>query len=152
VAPLNIEFYLSLRDSGGLDTDTDGAERPPILISIVSLMILAILCRGQSQRCQQQMAASASAVDTFFRTVVLPTLPRAGLLTVLTILINAQDLPWRYSWRHPRKRHHATDLAPHAHQLPGTNFSATSATPLLATILAALALIAVQVFPRNAPK
>ncbi len=143
VAPLSIEFFLSLRDQGGLDTEA--ALDPPILASIVSLMILAILCRGQSQRWQHQVAAGAPAGDTFLRTVVLSTLPLAGLLVLVTVLINAQDLLWPLLVAmSPENGTTPLTLFRTHGTLARADFSVASATPLLAVVLGAAALIAVQ--------
>jgi ABC-type sugar transport system permease subunit len=143
VAPLSIEFFGSLRDSGGIDTED--ALRPPILVSIVSLVIVAVLCRGQSQRWQQQVAAGAPAGVAFVRTVLLPTLPLAGFLFVVTVLVNAQDLWWPLLVA-LSPEHDTTVLAFFRQQgdLGGGDFSVASATPLLAVVLGFLAMAALQ--------
>jgi ABC-type sugar transport system permease subunit len=143
-APLSIEFFLSLRDSGGIDTDD--ALRPPILVSIVSLVIVAVLCHGQSQRWQQQVAGGAPAGVAFVRTVLLPTLPLAGFLFVVTVLVNAQDLSWPLLVA-VSSEHDTTVLAlfRQQSQLGVADFSVASATPVLAVVLGFLAVAAIQV-------
>jgi hypothetical protein len=143
-APLSIAFFQSLREQG--DLDTGGGLRPPILISIVSLVILAILCRGQSQRWQHQVAAGAPAGAAFARTVVLPTLPLAGFLFVITLLLNAQDLLWpllvAFSPEHTTT---PVALLQEQGRTGAVDFSVATATPWLAVVLAFVALAAIQV-------
>jgi hypothetical protein len=143
VAPLSIEFFKSLREQGGLDTEA--ALRPPILASIVSLIVLAILCRGQSQRWRYQVATGAAAGPAFVRTVALPTLPLAGLLVVVTIPGNAQDLLWPLLVAaSPDNGTTALTLLRTHGNLAGAEFSVASATPLLMVVLGVAALAAIQ--------
>lgn len=144
VGPLALEFFLSLRDDGELNTT--GALSPRILMSVLSMVILAVLCRGQSRHWQRQVAAGAPAGPAFFRTVVGPTLPLAGLLFVVTLFFTAQDLLWPLLVA-TDPDHQTVGLA----MLQSTgaytakDFSVAAATPVLAVVLGALALIAVQV-------
>jgi ABC-type sugar transport system permease subunit len=145
VAPLSIQFFKSVHEDG--DLDTRGALTPPILISVVALVIIAVLCRGQSEQWQRQVAAGAPAGSAFFVTVVLPTLPLAGLLFVVGIFFNAQDLLWPVLVAASPENDTAV-LALFRLSSAGfgrSDFSVASATPLLAVVLGALAVIAVQV-------
>jgi ABC-type sugar transport system permease subunit len=145
VAPLAIDFFTSAREDG--DLDTSSVLQPPILISIVSLMILAVLCRGQSERWQHEVSMGAPAGAAFFRTVVVPTLPLAGLLFVVAMFLNAQDLVWPLLVA-ASPEHATTPLAMVLanNGLAGRDFSVAAATPLLAVVLGAVALVAIQVF------
>jgi ABC-type sugar transport system permease subunit len=145
VAPLSVEFFKSVRDAG--DLDTAGALFPPIMVSLVALVAMAVLCRGQSVRWRQEVAGGASAPDTFFTVVVLPTMPLAALLFVVATFLNAQDLVWPL----------LVELSPEKFTTPlnlyaadttgfGQDFSVASATPPLAVILGFLSLTAIQVF------
>ncbi|HEU5473352.1 MAG TPA: hypothetical protein VFV67_22135 [Actinophytocola sp.] len=145
VAPLSIAFFTSLRDDGGLDAES--GPFPPILVSIVSLVVLALLCRGQSQRWKHQVAAGAPVAATFFRSVVVPTLPLAGLLFLLTTLINAQDLVWPLlSATSPDGSTTLLMLLRANFEFTGPEVSVASATPLFAVVLGFACLVAVQVF------
>lgn len=149
IAPLSIEFFLSAVEKD--EVNTEAALRPMVLVSIASLMILAVLCHGQSLRWRQQVAAGAGAGGAFVRTVLLPTLPLAGLLFVVHLLANAQDLLWPLLvssependtmvlalWRTHSQVTHALG--------GGGDFSVASATPLVAIVLGVLAVVAVQV-------
>jgi hypothetical protein len=145
VAPLAVEFFTSVREDG--DLDTSSALQPPILISIVSLMILAVLCRGQAERWQQQVAAGAPAGAAFFRTVVGSTLPLAGFLFVVAMFLNAQDVLWPLLVASsPEHGTTALTLVLSQNAFAGKDFSVASATPLLAVVLGAVALVVFQVF------
>lgn len=144
IAPLSIEFFMSVREDGAYDTT--GALNPRILMSVLSMVILAVLCRGQSRHWQRQVAAGAPAGPAFFRTVVGPTLPLAGLLFVVTLFFTAQDLLWPLLVASDPD-HQTVGLAmlQAAGQYTATDSSVAAATPMLAVVLGALALIAVQV-------
>jgi ABC-type sugar transport system permease subunit len=145
VAPLAIEFFTSAREDG--DINTSSALQPPILVSILSLMILAVLCRGQSERWRQQVAAGAPAGAAFFRTVVGPTLPLVGLLFVVAMFLNAQDLLWPLLVStSPEHGTTALTMVLSQNVLGGQDFSVAAATPLLAVVLGAVALVVIQVF------
>ncbi|MFC4855717.1 hypothetical protein [Actinophytocola glycyrrhizae] len=140
--PLGIALYTSLRDEGELD---DGTVFPPILVSLVALLVLAVLCRGQAERWQQQIAAGAPAAASFFRTVVLPTLPVAALLFVVTAFLNAQDLFWGMLTAPSVENGTTPMLLFTAHStLTGLDYSVASATPLVAVVLGFVALAALQ--------
>lgn len=141
-APLGVEFYMSLADEGALG---DSAPFPPILVSLVSLLVLAVLCRGQAERWQQQTSAGAPAAGSFFRTVVLPTLPAAALLLVVTAFLNAQDLFWSLlTTRSPEDGPVPLLLFSVHSSLNTQDFSVASATPLVAVLLGFVALAAIQ--------
>lgn len=143
VTSLSIDFFMSAREAG--DLDTDGVLRPPILVSIVSLVILAVLCRGQSERWQQDVTAGAPEGPAFFRTVVLPTLPLAGFLFVVATLFNAQDLLWPLLVSlSPENATTPLALLIANNELGVGDFSVASATPLLAVVLCGLAVAAAQ--------
>jgi ABC-type sugar transport system permease subunit len=145
VAPLSIDFFRSLQEDGGLDTTS--ALNPRILVSVVSMVILAVLCRGQSQQWQRRVADGAPAGAAFTRTVLVPTLPLAGLLFVVTLFLTAQDLLWPLLVAaSPEHETVGVSLARANSTFAGVDFSVASATPLLAIVLGALALIAVQLF------
>jgi ABC-type sugar transport system permease subunit len=145
VAPLSIDFFTSLQEDGGLDTTS--ALNPRILVSVVSMVILAVLCRGQSQQWQRQVAEGAPVGAAFTRTVLVPTLPLAGLLFVVTLFFTAQDLLWPLLVAaSPEHETVGVGLARANSTFTGVDFSVASATPLLAIVLGALALIAVQLF------
>lgn len=144
LAPLSIEFYKSVQEGGGVDTQ--GALTPPILVSILSLVIIAVLCRGQSEQWERQVAAGAPAGPAFFTAVVLPTLPLAGLLFVVSILFTAQDLLWPLLVSaSPDNDTAVLTLARATMNFSQGDFSVASATPLLAVVLGGLAVAAVQV-------
>ncbi|MFI7678080.1 hypothetical protein [Actinophytocola sp. NPDC049390] len=142
VAPLGVEFFMTLRDDGEFG---EGAVFPPILVSLVSLLVLAVLCRGQAERWQQRTAAGAPAVGSFFRTVVLPTLPVAVLLLVVTAFVNAQDLFWSLlTTRTPEDGSAPLVLYMVNSSLTARDFSVASTTPLVAVVLGFVVLAALQ--------
>jgi ABC-type sugar transport system permease subunit len=144
IAPLSIEFFMSLNEKG--DIDTESALRPQILVSMVALVVLTILCKGQSERWRREVAAGAHPGGTFFLTVVLPTLPLAGLLAMAIVFVHEQDLLWPAlvaispeNWTTPLGLVQA-NLASLA-----TEFSVAPATPLLAVVVGFVVLVAAQV-------
>lgn len=142
-APLSIEFFTSLRDEGELNSEA--ALFPPILVAIVPLVIMAVLCRGQAERWQQQVSAGAPAGGAFFRVVVLPTLPLAGLLVVVAVFVHAQDLFWPLLVAADPENGTAPLMLVRVQNAYTTGeFSVASATPLLAVVLGFVALVAVQ--------
>jgi ABC-type sugar transport system permease subunit len=138
VAPLSVDFVKSLLESGALGA----AVQRPILVSIVALLILSVLCRGQAEQWRQQPASSG----TFISTVVLPTLPVAGFLAVVVTFFNAQDLLWPLLTA-PGLEDGTTTLGLFQlnNQAGGPDFSVGVLTPLVAVILGFLALAALQV-------
>jgi ABC-type sugar transport system permease subunit len=145
VAPLSIAVFKSAAEEGQLDTES--VLRPPVLVSVASLLILAMLCHGQSHRWRHQVAAGASTGGAFVRTVLLPTLPLAGFLFVVTLLLNAQDLLWPLLVA-AEPEHDTTVLTliqENSTTFGSTDFSVASATPLLAVVLGMLAVVAAQV-------
>lgn len=143
VAALSIDFFSSARESG--DLDTEGASQQPILVSIVALVILAVLCRGQSERWRHEVAAGAPEGPAFLRTVLVPTLPLAGFLVLVAMLFNAQDLLWPLLVT--ASQENATvplTLFMANSDFTVADFSVASATPLLAVVLCGLAVAAAQ--------
>jgi ABC-type sugar transport system permease subunit len=148
VAPLSIEFFLAAAEQEQLNTED--VLRPMILVSVVALVIMAMLCHGQSQRWRHQVAAGAHAGGAFVRTVLLPTLPLGGLLFVVTLLVDAQDLLWPLLVATTPDIDTTVLSLYRAHtqftqSLTGADFSVASATPLLAVVLGVLLVVAVQV-------
>ncbi|HEX6358952.1 hypothetical protein [Actinophytocola sp.] len=135
VAPLSVDFVKSLLEGGALGA----AVQRPILVSIVALLLLSVLCRGQAE----QQAATGG---TFVSTVVLPTLPVAGFLAVVVTFFNAQDLLWPLLTA-PSPEDGTTTLALFQlnNQASGPDFSVSVATPLVAVVLGFLALAVVGV-------
>src|SRR6476469_7120630 len=144
LAPLSVEFFRSVQENG--DVDTTGALTPRILVSTVSLVIIAVLCRGQSERWRRQVAGGAPAGASFLGTVVVPTLPLAGLLFVVALFLNAQDLLWPLLVS-TTPEHDTVTLTLYrlTEGFRQSDFSVAAATPLLAVVLGALAVVAVQV-------
>jgi ABC-type sugar transport system permease subunit len=143
VAALSIDFFSSAREAG--DLDTEGVSRPPVLVSILALVILAVLCRGQSERWRHEVAAGAPEGPAFLRTVLVPTLPLAGFLFVVATLFNAQDLLWPLLVT--ASQENATvplTLLMANGDLTVADFSVASATPLLAVVLCGLAVVSAQ--------
>jgi hypothetical protein len=144
VAPLSIEFFRSAQEDGALNSED--ALGPRILVSIVSLVIIALLCRGQAEQWQRQVADGAPSGAAFVATVLVPTLPLAGLLFVVTALFNAQDLLWPLLVSaSPENDTAVLALYRLTNEFGQADFSVASATPLLAVIFGALAIVAVQV-------
>jgi ABC-type sugar transport system permease subunit len=141
-APLGVELFTSLRDEGSLGED---AVFPPILVSLVSLLVLAVLCRGQAERWRQQTAAGAPSAGSFFRTVVLQTLPAALLMFVVTAFLNAQDLFWGLlTTQTPDDAPAPLLLYMVNANMAAQDFSVASTTPLVAVVLGFVALAALQ--------
>lgn len=145
LGPLSIQFFKSAQENDALNTRD--ALGPQILVSLLSLMIIAVLCRGQSEQWQRQVAAGAPAGQAFVGTVLLPTLPLAGLLFVVNVFFSAQDLLWPLLVS-ASPDNDTTIL--NLYRLTSTNtgsvdFSVASATPLLAVVLGALLVAAAQV-------
>lgn len=144
LAPLSIEFFLSAQEDGSLNTED--ALGPQILVSLVSLVIIALLCRGQAEQWQRQVAEGAPAGPTFVQTVLVPTLPLAGLLFVVTALLNAQDFLWPLLVSSdPDNDTAVLSLYRLTTEVSRNDVSVASATPLLAIVLGALAIAAAQV-------
>lgn len=139
VAPLAVEFFRTARDEGGVNTED--VLTPPILVAILPLLIMAVLCRGQAERWQQGVAT----VGGFFRTVVLPTLPLAGFLFVVTVFVNGQDLFWSLlvalepqTWTVP------LSLVSLQNSYATGEFSVAATTPTVTVLLGFLAVVAFQ--------
>lgn len=136
VAPLAVEFFRTARDEGGVNTED--ALMPPILVAVLPLLIMSVLCRGQAERWQQ-------GVGGFFRTVLLPTLPLAGFLFVVTVFVNGQDLFWPLlvalepdTWTVP------VSLVSLQNSYATGEFSLAATTPLVTVLLGFLAVVAFQ--------
>ncbi|GAB1509341.1 hypothetical protein [Actinophytocola sp. KF-1] len=141
-APLGVALFTSLRDEGSLGEE---AVFPPILVSLVSLLVLAVLCRGQAERWRQQTAAGAPAAGSFFRTVVLQTLPAALVMVVVVAFLTAQDLFWSLlTTQSPEDASAPLRLYMVNANLTAQDFSVASTTPLVAVVLGFVALAAVQ--------
>ncbi|GAA2314457.1 hypothetical protein GCM10010149_77370 [Nonomuraea roseoviolacea subsp. roseoviolacea] len=82
VGPLGVAGWTDMRNLGLIDTFV--ALVPPVLVSVPSLFLLTLLCKGLAER---------SGGD-FVGGVVRPSLPMAGILVLVVTLLNGQDLLW----------------------------------------------------------
>ncbi|HEX4811925.1 MAG TPA: sugar ABC transporter permease [Nonomuraea sp.] len=131
--PLGVANWQNMRDLGLLNTFL--GLFPPLLVSVPALFVLTLLCKGLAERGNRD----------FFGSVVLPSLPMAGILAGAVALVNAQSLYW------PLLTAQDPDLftAPVAQMTQLNRFAgATPAvgltTPLLVVVVALAAVVAAQ--------
>jgi hypothetical protein len=89
--PLSIAFFERARDSGSLDSFA--GLFPPIAISLPMLFILALFFKGQAPKWSAARQSQPGG-RAFFETLILPSLPLAGLLACAALFVALQDLWW----------------------------------------------------------
>jgi len=91
VVPLSIVAFQGRVDAEQLNTFM--GLLPPILISVPMLFVLTLFFKGQELKWRADQAAGQS-VGSFFRTLILPSLPLAALLACIALAISQQELLW----------------------------------------------------------
>jgi ABC-type sugar transport system permease subunit len=90
--PLGVQGFQTLRQLGSLGT-VNGLV-PPLAISIPGLVILTLFFKGRQGDWREAQAAGASVVGSFFRKLLLPSLPLAALLACIGLFAAALDPFW----------------------------------------------------------
>jgi hypothetical protein len=65
---------------------------PPILLSVPMLFIFTLFFSGQSFKWQKAREEGTSTVSTFFKHLILPSLPLAVFMAAFSLLASTQDL------------------------------------------------------------
>ena len=74
---------------------TAAALAPPLLLNLPMLFILAFFFSGKEPQWRSSVKeAGQPAIGSFFRTLVLPSLPLAAILALGATIIHAQELLW----------------------------------------------------------
>jgi ABC-type sugar transport system permease subunit len=89
ILPLSLVSFMGARDFATLNTFV--GLMPPILLSVPVLFIFALFFSGQSSRWP---AALAGGVSSFFKFLILPSLPLAGVMLLLMLFFGWQDFIW----------------------------------------------------------
>ena len=104
--PLSLIFFLSNHKAGLLDTFAGSFS--PIQFSIPVLFILTIFFAGRASQLQNATAeGEAQDSSNFFKHFILPSLPLAGVLWLILLFFNGQDIVWPL----------LTDVSPERHTL-----------------------------------
>lgn len=88
--PLTFAAYQNLRELGIVDTFL--ALAPPLLLNVPMLFLLTLFFMGQEPNWRKAREEGAPATQAFFRELILPSLPLAGFLALLSVLVASQDL------------------------------------------------------------
>ncbi|MBV6450611.1 MAG: hypothetical protein MHPDNHAH_01337 [Anaerolineales bacterium] len=88
--PFALQRMLDLGDADALGTFS--ALLPSLLISVPMLVVLTIFFKGHEPKWRQARAEGTSVIRAFFTKLFLPSLPLAGFLAALAILVATQDL------------------------------------------------------------
>jgi len=91
IGPLSMVFWQSVRDAKLVNAV---GFAPPLLLSIPMLFILTLFFKGQLPKWRAARAAGQSAWGAGARTLLLPVLPLAVLLTCVSLAISQQELLW----------------------------------------------------------
>ena len=93
VLPLSLVNILAAQQAGRLDTFLGSVS--PILLSIPALFILTIFFTARASHVPPEtQAGEAQAGPNLFEQFILPSLPLAGVLWLLLVFFNGQDLFW----------------------------------------------------------
>jgi hypothetical protein len=87
--PLGLALFLNLRTAGQLNTP-EGLRVPSAMLNVPMLFILTLFFKGQEQKWRVQNPSFI----TFLQIVILPSLPLALFLSLITLGINSHDLYW----------------------------------------------------------
>lgn len=132
IGPLSLAIWDDERELGLLNSFVSLI--PPVLVSVPALVVLTLFLRGQFLQ-----------GGPFLRSVVLPSLPMAALLTGGVALVNAQD----YFWPMLVITEADKATAPALLVLSDSGYSGGAAsvgitTPIVVVVLALAALVAAQ--------
>jgi hypothetical protein len=72
--------------------DTFLALAPPLLLNIPMLFLLTLFFMGQQPKWQKAREAGTSNTKALFQELILPSLPLAAFLALLSLLVASQDL------------------------------------------------------------
>ncbi len=129
--PLSLVSFMAARESGTINTFV--GLFPPILFSVPTLFILTIFFKGQASPWQTASTNSElSKVYLFFKYLILPSLPLAGVLLLFLLLIGWQDVFWPLLVT-SNQEHYTLGLV--LFQLLATTFTASNSTLAAAVTL-----------------
>lgn len=90
--PLSPVYFQSAREAGKLNTFVGLI--PPLLLGVPLLFIMTLLFKGQALRWRSASATDESPAGAFFRHILLPSLPLAGVLLLFLFFIGLQEVVW----------------------------------------------------------
>jgi ABC-type sugar transport system permease subunit len=90
IAPLSMAAFQNIRTAGLINTPA-ALQVAPGMLNVLMLFILTFFFKGQMGKWR---ASNQPDLASFFRTVILPSLPLAAFLAVLAIMFGQQDLFW----------------------------------------------------------
>ncbi len=93
ILPLGFTLFLNLRQVGLVNTEA-ALTIPRIMLGVPMLFILTLFFKGQERQWRAAQASGQSAIGSFVTTVILPSLPLAALLALVTIAVSQMDLLW----------------------------------------------------------
>jgi hypothetical protein len=88
--PLAFAALLNWRELGMLDTFL--ALAPPLLLNIPMLFVLTLFFMGQESKWRKARDEGMPATTALFQKLIVPSLPLAGFLALLSLLVASQDL------------------------------------------------------------
>jgi hypothetical protein len=88
--PLTFAAFQNLREIGIVDTFL--ALAPPLLLNIPMLFLLTLFFMGQVPKWRKACEEGMPATKAFFQQLIVPSLPLAGFLAALSLLVASQDL------------------------------------------------------------
>lgn len=88
--PLSFAAFQNMRSLNLLDTFL--ALAPPLLLNIPMLFLLTLFFIGQQPKWQKAREAGTPNTKALFQELILPSLPLAAFLTLLSLLVASQDL------------------------------------------------------------
>ncbi len=88
--PLTFAAFQNLRKLEIVDTFL--ALAPPLLLNIPMLFLLTLFFMGQEPKWRKAREEGTPAAKALFQQLIVPSLPLAGFLAVLSLLVASQDL------------------------------------------------------------
>lgn len=93
VTPVMVESFKSASDSHHLDTVL--GQLSPILVSVPAMVVFTLFAAGHADRWRADIQRGRPAGSAFGRTVLLPSLPLAGLVAMATLLYETHSVTWK---------------------------------------------------------
>jgi hypothetical protein len=94
---LGVQGFQNLRQLSSLGTFS--ALVSPLALSVPGLVILTLFFKGRQDEWRDAQASGAKAVGSFFRQLVLPSLPLAALLACVEVFAAVRIRSGRCWWR-----------------------------------------------------
>lgn len=88
--PLTFAAFQNLRELGIVDTFL--ALAPPLLLNIPMLFLLTLFFMGQEPKWRKARDEGMPATTALLQKLIVPSLPLAGFLALLSLLVASQDL------------------------------------------------------------